>query len=137
MKEVNLLNPEAKAWQYFKELLGDDEKYFTLKTKKEPISVDGSDGGKYFLYPNGNLARIDKDRPLIGRILFGKQMPLPDFLTTILVWITKNEHVLKQKWKCGTLSIYYNEGEATYEDGIQLERLQDGNVFLTGIYFRS
>ena len=79
--------------------------------------IDGSEGGKYYLYPNGNLARLDKDKPMLGRIQVDKKMPLPDFLSTTLAWITKNEKKLKQTWGCGNISAYYSQGNARFEDG--------------------
>lgn len=117
--------PEDKAWTFFRKVLDNDEKYFTFKNKKEPIMLEGSAGGKYFLYPNGNIARLDKDKPHVGRISFGQKMPLPDFLSSIVVWITKNEHALKQRWGCGTINVYYGDGQAQYEDGHPLPNIRD------------
>lgn len=98
-----------KAWQYFRELVNDDEKYFSFKNKGTPLEIDGSDGGKYYLYPSGKFARISDDEPRLGSVNFGRDMPEADYFSTLFVWITKNEKVFKEKFGCGSISSGYRQ----------------------------
>jgi hypothetical protein len=123
---------ENKAWKFFRKLLNNDEQYFSFKNKKEPIMLTGSEGGKYYLYPDGNMARLDKDKPYVGRVSFGRHMAFPDFLSAVVVWVTKQEHLLKKAWGCGNLSLTYNNGRVSYEDGQPIPTMFDGNYTGTG-----
>jgi len=97
-----------KAWSFFKQILNDEEKYVAFKDKLKPIEVKGNEGGVYFLYPTGTIARIDEKSPMIGNIYFTDAIHKVDFLSTVLLWIKHNEDELKQVWGCGNLSVLYN-----------------------------
>ena len=107
--------PEDKAWKYCRELLDDDEKYIKLRTKNEHITIKGSDGGEYVLYPNGEIVRLDKAYAKLGRISKTSRMPLPDHFSALIVWIKYNEKELKRRWGCGNISFIYNEQPSNRE----------------------
>jgi len=113
---------ESKAWAYFKQVLNDDEKFVMFKEKKKRIGINGNNGGIYFLYPNGQIVRLDDDRPMMGNIYFNNTIHKVDFLTTVLMWIKHNEKELKRVWGCGSLSMLYNGHRRMREPTAHLNR---------------
>ncbi|MEM2971542.1 MAG: hypothetical protein QW270_03870 [Candidatus Bathyarchaeia archaeon] len=104
-------NADEKAWAFFRKLLNNDGKYFTIKIKGEPIEISGSNGGRYRLYPNGHVMRLDKGTPQIGRVLKPSSFADPDLLSTLFIWITQKEDELIKNWGCGNLNVFYKPAE--------------------------
>jgi len=120
-----MASPEQKAWNYLRTVINNDDAFFTLKTKNAPIQVQGSQGGQYFIYPNGFLARIDKDKPFVGQVRAFAQMPLPDQIAAIYIWITQKEDKVKELWGCGQLGMYYDGKRLATENGLNLPTIMD------------
>jgi hypothetical protein len=78
---------------------------------EEPLQIRGSNGGLYFLYNNGQIARIDKDMPYLGRVTVSKELAPPDYLATIYVWITKRENDFVRLWGCGNITVEYSKSK--------------------------
>jgi hypothetical protein len=108
MTVENLDSAEVKAWEYFRQLLNDDSKFVTIRLQKKPIEVLGSEGGRYFLYPSGQVVDLDDQGPKLGRAL-RNEMPDADLLSSLYVWITQKEAEFKREWKCGNLDVFYRQ----------------------------
>jgi hypothetical protein len=126
-------NPEEKAWQLLRSIMDDDEKYFALKNQKQPILVEGNLGGKYYIYPNGLLARIDTDKPFIGKVTQYNSLPIADKLAAIYVWITQKEDDVKKLWGCGNIDLFYDEGRIINGNGLEVPNINDLNPNLEAI----
>jgi len=105
-KQIKPINAGLKAWRFFRKLLNDDEKYFTIKNRREPIEIKGSEGGRYFLYPNGQVVVLGKSAPEIGKA-YSTVIARPDVLSTIYIWITQKEKAFLKRWNCGNMNIFY------------------------------
>lgn len=111
--EVDKKKAERKAWLCVKRLLHDthprmadpDWQYKILR-KGKPISLTGSLGGQYMVYPNGRVVDlgIENNNPELGRV-YGTGMPMPDALATIIAWILHDEATIKKRWGCGSIRV--------------------------------
>lgn len=122
MENITEENPQTKALIYLREVMRDDEK-FTRLNNGEAIEVIGSEGGKYILYPNGHVVRLDSDAPKLGKLLHNSSMPYPDVLCTVYSWITKDEQRFLKNWGCGNISIVNAGSEANEENLTEEERV--------------
>lgn len=129
------IKAEMKAWDFFKKLLGDDEKFFALVAKGEPIEIVGSIGGRYFLYPDGQLARIGSSKPELGRVVVSSNMPLADHLSALLLEVTKREPELIKNWRCGNLSFNYQNAPTHDRVGIWEGRIDDTRIEFQRQYY--
>lgn len=125
IKTVQKRQAVKKAWRLLRGVIGDDDKFFTLKTQKHPIEVTGSNGGRYFLYPTGCLARIDVNKPFVGRVTAYRDMPLPDQLAAIYVWITQREEDVKSLWGCGNIDLSYRGDRLVTPEGLDAPNMHD------------
>lgn len=97
-------NANAKALSYLREVIDNDEKFNNLNNG-EPIDITGSEGGKYILYPNGHVVRLDKSSPKLGKLLENSIMPYPDVLATVYTWIMHDEKRFLKNWGCGNIHV--------------------------------
>lgn len=133
---LEVVKPETKAWNYFKKLLNDDEKFHKLKNLNEPIEITGSEGGLYYMYPSGQIASIDKNGPKIGNVTITDEMAGPDFMSAVLFHILNDEHKFKKVWGCGNLRVFYGKEptrqipvyNAYHVGGPLTNRLIDDNI---------
>lgn len=116
-------NPDFKAWKLVEQMLNDQEKYHRLRYEQKFIELDGSAGGRYFLYPNGEIVRLGEEQAHLGRGLRNGRMAFPDVLATIILWITKKEPELLEQWKCGNLDVLYERPNSLYQNHDVVRRM--------------
>jgi len=109
--EEAIVKPTERAWEYLRTLMDNEADYLALRNG-DSIVLTGSLGGRYVLYPNGHVVRLDKDAPKLGNISKTSSMPYPDVLATVFMWITKDEAAFRERWECGSLHVVNQEEQA-------------------------
>jgi len=92
-----------KGWLLVKDSLNDINLYRKLKNGY-PITITGSEGTPYVLYPNGRFVKIGMKQPELGSIK-GSKYVKPDYLATIINWIKYDEKTLQKNWECGNFQV--------------------------------
>lgn len=95
-------NAVDKAWAHLATLVG-KRKCASLRNGNF-VTITGSLGGKYIIYPNGHVVRLDKREPIQGKLLKSYTMPYPDVLSTMCAWIMYDEARFLENWGCGNIS---------------------------------
>ena len=88
------------------EFLLSTTQYTKLVTRKQPISLTGSNQGTYTLTPEAHLTYTTKHNTRQSTVIANNQ-PLQDRLTTIIYHIQTNEQLFLQHWLMGNLD-YFN-----------------------------
>lgn len=94
---------EQRAWSLFRNLIRNEEQFFSFYNLGLPLQITGSAGGIYDLYSNGGIISNTEGK---GRIYQrGNFFPIADVFTTAYIWITANETEFRKRWGCGNIAI--------------------------------